>query len=252
MTTPMSPKSTSICTLDEHNRVQFIVAADATAFVDGQRAQKGHLENGQQLRIGRSIWHVEGSAGTPDISSFFGSIGDRISEVAGVEKIEGFKIGDMFSQIWRKRSDEEMEDYFAVGTLTDTPKSADADTGWPRNRGLFFKTFILSALVYVGLLFAYKQFDNQNLVPGLLVIGSFVMPFTLLILFFEVIKVLRNTLPLYSGLKTPVPRRCPLAGRFTVSLSMDQSRRISGMGRRVRRRIRRGNGQGRRPASRAE
>ena len=184
--------------LDEHRRVQFIVAADSTAFVDGQRVTKGHLEHGQQLRIGRSVWHVEGGAGGPDISSFFGSIGERISEVAGVEKIEGFKPGEMFSEIWRKRTDEEMEEYFAVGTAGDTPKLADVDTSWPKP-WLFFKTFILSALVYAGLVFAYNQFQNDNLIPGLLVIGSFVMPFTLLILFFEV-NVLRNV-PLYQVLK---------------------------------------------------
>jgi len=184
--------------LDGHGHVQFIVAADSAAFVDGQRTTKGHLEHGQQLRIGRSVWQVQGGAGGPDISSFFGSIGERISEVAGVEKIEGFKPGEMFSEIWRKRTDEEMEEYFAVGTAGDTPKLADVDTNWPKP-WLFFKTFILSALVYAGLVFAYNQFNNDNLIPGLLVIGSFVMPFTLLILFFEV-NVLRNV-PLYQVLK---------------------------------------------------
>src|SRR5262249_44839602 len=57
----------------------------------------------------------------------------------------------------------------------------------------------LLVLVYCGLYFAFKTFNNPLMIPGLLTVGGFMMPFSLLIFFFEV-NVLRNV-PLYQILK---------------------------------------------------
>jgi RsiW-degrading membrane proteinase PrsW (M82 family) len=179
-------------------KIFFATKAGGAAFVDGQRVEQGTIEARQQLRVGRSLWQLEAPAGSGDISSFLENIGDKISEVAGVEKIEGFSPAAMFSEIWRKRTDEEMEGYFAVGTPTTTPPLAEVDASWPRP-WLFVKIFGLAALVYFGLVFAYQTFNNDLMLPGMLTIGSFVMPFSLLIFFFEV-NVPRNV-PLYQILK---------------------------------------------------
>ncbi len=193
-------------------KLSFTTLDDAPLFVDGQRVATGTLTPGQQLRVGRSLWQIQGTSASGDFYSFIGGIGDRISEVAGAEKIEGFKVTEMFSEIFRRRTDEEMENYFAVGTPFNTPKLADVDPKWPKP-WFFFKTFTLAVLVYWGFLFAYQEFHNDNLLPGLLVIGSFVMPLTLLILFFEV-NVLRNV-PLYQVLKLLM-----LGGMLSLMLSL--------------------------------
>ena len=179
-------------------KVVFHVAADGAAFVDGERRDQGELKPREQLRIGRSLWQIQAAGGAGDIGSFFGNLGDKISEVAGTEKIEGFNAAEMFSEVFRKRTDEEMEHYFAVGTPTTTPKLADVNPSWPRP-WLFVKVFGLATLVYLGFVFAYQTFHNDKMLPGLMTIGGFVMPFSLLIFFFEV-NVLRNV-PLYQILK---------------------------------------------------
>jgi len=198
----------------EGEKLTFNTSPDCVTFIDGQRISKGNIIAGQQLRIGRSLWQIQGGAAGAmgDFYSFIGGLGDRISEVAGGEKIEGFKISEMFSEIWRKRTDEDMETYFAVGTPCNTPKLAEVDPSWPKP-WFFFKTFILAVFVYWGFVFAYDQFKNDNLLPGLLVMGSFVMPTTLLILFFE-INVLRNV-PLYQVLKLAL-----LGGILSLILSL--------------------------------
>jgi RsiW-degrading membrane proteinase PrsW (M82 family) len=178
-------------------KIFFAALHGGAVFLDGQRTQHGTLEAQQQLRAGRSIWQL-GSAPANDLSSFLGNIGQRISDVAGVEKIEGFDLSTMFSEVWRKRTDEEMEDYFAVGADTTTPQLKDVDTSWPRP-WLFVKIFVLAALVYLGLVFAFQTFNNVLMIPALLTMGAFVMPFSLLIFFFEV-NVPRNV-PLYQILK---------------------------------------------------
>jgi RsiW-degrading membrane proteinase PrsW (M82 family) len=198
----------------DNGKLLFDASIDCAAFLDGQRFVSGVIGPAQQLRIGRSLWQVQNAPASSggDFYSFLGGLGDRISEVAGGEKIEGFKISDMFSEIWRKRTDEDMENYFAVGTPCNTPKLNEVDTSWPKP-WFFFKTFVLAVLIYWGFVFAYQEFNNDNLMPGLLVIGSFVMPMTLLILFFE-INVLRNV-PLYQVLKLTV-----LGGLLSLILSL--------------------------------
>ncbi|HEX7576801.1 MAG TPA: PrsW family glutamic-type intramembrane protease [Verrucomicrobiae bacterium] len=170
--------------LELKNGKIFFTAAGGPVFLDGQKLEQGTIAPRQQLRAGRSLWQLETPGAAGDISSFIGNLGDKISEVAGMERIEGFSLSAMFSEVWRKRSDEEMEVYFAVGTATTTPRLQDADTGWPKP-WLFVKIFGLAALVYLGLVFAYKSFNNDLMLPGLLTMGAFVMPFSLLIFFFE-------------------------------------------------------------------
>jgi RsiW-degrading membrane proteinase PrsW (M82 family) len=182
----------------KNGKIFFASAKGCALFVDGQRLDQGTIEPRQQLRVGRSLWQVETAAGSNDVSSLLGSLGSKISEVAGVEKIEGFNFASMFSEIWRKRTDEEMESYFAVGTPTTTPPLAEVDAGWPKP-WLFVKIFGLAALVYLGLVVMYETFNNDKALPGLIMMGSFVMPFSLLVFFFEV-NVPRNV-PLYQILK---------------------------------------------------
>ncbi|MGA3268401.1 MAG: PrsW family glutamic-type intramembrane protease [Verrucomicrobiota bacterium] len=175
-------------------KIFFTATSGNPVFLDGQKLEQGTMAGRQQLRAGRSLWQLEAAASAGGVSSFLGNLGDKISEVAGAEKIEGFSLAAMFSEVWRKRTDEEMEDYFAAGTATTTPRLTEVDTGWPKP-WLFVKIFTLLALVYVGLLFACQNFNNDKMLPGLLTVGGFAMPFSLLIFFFEV-NVPRNV-PLY-------------------------------------------------------
>ncbi len=113
-----------------------------------------------------------------------GNFSRRISNAAGVEHLEGFSIGEMFSEVFKKHSEAEVEEYFTVGTLSTTPTIQDVDTSWPKP-WVFFRTFIGALIVYIGFVQAWKEFKNLNLVPGLIIVGSFAIPFSTLIFFFE-------------------------------------------------------------------
>lgn len=178
-------------------RVRFRILEGAAAFVDGQRTTDGALAPGQQLRLGRSVWRVEGGAAR-GFSEWVDDIGGQISSAAGVEKIQGFNVREMFSAVFQKRSDEEIEQYFSAGGLTNTPPLATVDTSWPKP-WLFFKTFMLAVIVYLCFVFGWQAFKNTNLIPGLITMGSFGIPFSILILFFE-INVPRN-ISLYQVIK---------------------------------------------------
>ena len=182
----------------DNNFPRFRAIDDAPIFVDGHRATEGAIEANQQLRIGRSIWQLGGDLSHGGIPGWLDHIGGQISSVAGLERVKGFNFWEMFSEVIRKRRDEEVEDYFHVGTLATTPAIWEINTSWPKPWA-FFKVFMVSLLVYLGFVFALNIFGNLKLVPGLIITGSFMIPMSLLIFFFEV-NVPRN-ISLYQVLK---------------------------------------------------
>lgn len=185
---------------------------NAPLFVDGQRTQGVDIVPGQQLRIGRSLWRLGAAATSSTAEGWLEDITGRISYVAGVEKIQGFDPREMFSEVFRSRSDEHVEEHFTVGTPSTTPPLSAVDTTWPKP-WVFFKTFTFSVLVYVCFVFAVEEFHNPKLLPGLIMTGTFLIPVSLLIFFFEM-NVLRNV-SLYQVVKLVM-----LGGIMSLILSL--------------------------------
>lgn len=114
----------------------------------------------------------------------FQSTTDKITEKLGIEKIEGFSLGAFFSEAFRKHDPDEVERLLTVGTLETTPMP-NAGMGVMPSPWIFFRVLTGTVLVYLIFKFAWKEYHNINLVPGLIIIGSFAVPFSVLILFFE-------------------------------------------------------------------
>jgi len=112
------------------------------------------------------------------------SIGNRISSLASTEKLDGFSLSDFFSEVFKKRTTDEVDDYFVVGTGRTTPRIEEVATSWPKP-WFFFRVLIFLALIYFGFYFAFEQFVNIKLIPGLIMMGSLAVPLSTVILFFE-------------------------------------------------------------------
>lgn len=119
-----------------------------------------------------------------DSNNIIESVAEGVAKVAGVEQIQGFSLKQMFSEVLKKHSEDEVEEYFTVGTATTTPNIMDVDTNWPKP-WVFFRTLCGALIVYLGFIQAWEEFKNINLIPGLIIVGSFVVPFSTLIFFFE-------------------------------------------------------------------
>jgi RsiW-degrading membrane proteinase PrsW (M82 family) len=143
------------------------------------------LAPGHQLRLGDSLWEVHGGAAASPVMGFVSSMGDHLTNVAGIEKPREWNAREMFADVTTKHRDEDIEEYFTVGTAATTPALATIDAHWPRP-WVFARVFLASVVLYGGFVWAWKTFDNPNLLPGLLVIGTVAIPFSLLIFFFEV------------------------------------------------------------------
>jgi protease PrsW len=182
---------------DGHN-VHIDALGDVAPFVDGHPVGHGTMKPGQQLRLGRSTWQFETRATAPSVREFVNRLGDQLSSVAGIEKPKEWKAGEMFSDVTKTHSDEDIETYLAVGTRATTPPLADVDAHWPKP-WMFVRVFVPSVVVYALFAYAWEHFQNDNMLPGLIITGSAAIPLSLLVFFFEV-NVPRN-ISLYQILK---------------------------------------------------
>jgi RsiW-degrading membrane proteinase PrsW (M82 family) len=164
----------------------------AAVYVDGHLAGGDTaLRPGQQLRVGRSVWRLTSAAGAGDgFVGFIDRLGERISTAAGVEKIQGFSVGEMFSEVLRRRTPEQVEEYFTVGTPTTTPALLSVDTNWPKPWA-FARAFFFSVAAYALLVYGFREFENLYFIPGIMVLGSIAFPLAILVFFFEM-NVVRN------------------------------------------------------------
>jgi protease PrsW len=150
----------------------------------------------------------DGSIGPPPIdqkatikhrtAAAFDGITGRITSIAGVEKIEGLHRKDFFSETFKKRTDDEIDELFTTGTKATTPPLKTIDTRWP-HPWLFLRAAIVAVLLYVAFYVGLAHFGNPNFLPGLMLVGSFAIPLATLILFVEM-NVPRN-MSLYQTFK---------------------------------------------------
>jgi len=92
---------------------------------------------------------------------------------------------DLFSDIKKKHTTEEAEEIFICGTEATTPEKINMSGNWPKP-WLYARVFLAMFIAFLFLGIAVGIFGNANAVPGFLFIGSMMVPFTVLIMFFEI------------------------------------------------------------------
>ena len=119
-----------------------------------------------------------------------GAIHAKVASAIGIEKLKGFSLSDLFSEVFSKHSRTEVENYFTIGTEKSTPDILDVDASWPKP-WLFTRMIIASLVLYFLMWFGWKMWANTKLLPGLMLVGSFAIPISTLVLFVE-LNVRRN------------------------------------------------------------
>lgn len=173
---------TSNATDMETNSHEHTVAHTAnveTADVDSEQ------QAAQQVAATSDRAHSHHAANFSDqVKDTFLQATERINRMVGEEGQIDLNLRDVFSDIFKKHSKEEAEKLFITGTELTTPKEKDISTSWPKP-WLFARIFVVFAITYLLLSISAYTFDNIYAIPGLIVIGSFAVPFSLLIFFWE-------------------------------------------------------------------
>ncbi len=123
---------------------------------------------------------------------------DRFNDFTGLEKLEGFSVSELFSEMFKKHQEEDIEEFFTVGTPRSTPAIDQVDTRWPRP-WMFFRALAASIGIYLLFDIAWQYFLNPNLLPGMMLMGTLAVPFSGLLFFYEVNA--RRNISLYRVLK---------------------------------------------------
>jgi RsiW-degrading membrane proteinase PrsW (M82 family) len=92
---------------------------------------------------------------------------------------------DLVVNVFKKHSLEERENTFICGTLQTAPKERDICSKWVKP-WLYSRIFILFTFTFIALVALLRVFRNVLAFPGIIFIGAFIIPFTLLIFFWEV------------------------------------------------------------------
>ncbi|GBF74880.1 putative PrsW family intramembrane metalloprotease [Paenibacillus sp. 598K] len=125
------------------------------------------------------------SSRSPSSGGMLQDFADRLHRVAGFEERVEIKLKDIFSDTFKRHSETDAERLFIVGTSTTTPTMDQLIETWPKP-WLFMRIFIVAMIGFLGFYLGFMFFENANLLPGLIMVGSFVVPISLLIFFWEI------------------------------------------------------------------
>ncbi|MGN0833946.1 MAG: PrsW family glutamic-type intramembrane protease [Kiritimatiellia bacterium] len=127
---------------------------------------------------------VENALSEEGVKKSAEAVGKKFREFTGTEKLEGFSVGALFADVFKKHTVDEIESYFTVGTPNTVPDLKDVDVSWPRP-WMFLRALIGSGVVYFLFACASEQFKNVYLIPGQIMTGAMAIPLATLLFFFE-------------------------------------------------------------------
>jgi len=122
--------------------------------------------------------------GKGNANNIFSNIVHKVADAAGIDTPAELKLSKVFSDVFKKHTHEEAERLFIAGTAQTTPNIQNALDIWPKP-WLFARIFLIIIICYFGLYVGFDVFENANFLPGLIIMGSFMVPISLLIFFWE-------------------------------------------------------------------
>ncbi|HEU4472576.1 MAG TPA: PrsW family glutamic-type intramembrane protease [Flavisolibacter sp.] len=152
--------------------------------INGSIIARSVLHPNDVLRIGKSIWKTVLPAEEINPEPEPSSMRDHFTNFIGLEELRDLRLKDIFSQVFKKHTLVQMEDQLVTGTISSTPGLTDIETTWARP-WLFSRMLVVSVAISILMIIGFRTFENPNLIPGLIFIGSFAVPVSTLIFFLE-------------------------------------------------------------------
>lgn len=129
---------------------------------------------------------TDNRSGQSNSGNITSSLMEKLNEYVGNENHSSeLNWKDLFSTVFRRHSKEEAEDIFICGTLKTTPPLDEVSSTWPKP-WLYSRILLCFGVTYALLYMCLSVLENPIVVPGLVIVGSFAVPFATLVLFMEV------------------------------------------------------------------
>lgn len=130
-------------------------------------------------------WYPQGWQQPRDNRNQIEQLLDKVNEMTGSTEPVKLHMSYLIDSVSRSHTREEAEDIFICGTARTTPPENAISVAWP-HPWLYSRILGIFLIATAGLLFTARYFQNPNLLPGLMFIGSTMVPFAVLFFFFEV------------------------------------------------------------------
>ncbi|MBR3157779.1 MAG: PrsW family intramembrane metalloprotease [Atopobiaceae bacterium] len=111
-------------------------------------------------------------------------ITDHVEGILGDGSHIDLDFSHFFSEVSHRHTKEEAEEIFICGTPTTTPTIQEAGYRW-RRPWLYSRMLSIMLLSLAGLLLVWICFQNAVTLPGIILLGSFAVPFATLVFFYE-------------------------------------------------------------------
>ena len=110
---------------------------------------------------------------------------DHLNEYVGNDRPADLNWRMLFTDVFKSHTVEEAEDIFICGTHATTPPPQLVSKEWPRP-WLYSRVFLMFTAAFALLWLCCNLFGNPNALPGMIVVGSFTVPLSTMIMFMEV------------------------------------------------------------------
>ncbi|MBU3606805.1 PrsW family intramembrane metalloprotease [Polynucleobacter sp. MWH-Creno-3A4] len=117
-------------------------------------------------------------------TTFVGKLTHGVTNKLELDDIQSFSIKELFSNALKRHSQDEVESALSVGTISTTPHLEESMTILP-HPWMFSKFLFIYVTAFMIFLFLWNITENLNLIPALIMIGSFAVPISMVVFFFE-------------------------------------------------------------------
>ncbi|WP_268913384.1 PrsW family intramembrane metalloprotease [Lentilactobacillus sp. SPB1-3] len=130
-------------------------------------------------KVGSFVW--------TGVKRNYDNLDDNIAKHLGENNDETVEIhlSKMFSEVFKRHTQDEADKLFIVGTKTTTP-SLKKVSSRPVKPWFFSRIFLVLAISFSMLMLLLYLFKSDKAIPGMIFIGSLAVPFSLLMMFFEI------------------------------------------------------------------
>ena len=144
---------------------------------------------------------------------------EELGKVGEGEGFGDFNFNNLLKGFLKKKTDAEIEDSLIVGTEKTTPEISDISLKYPEP-WLFGRLLLGSIILFYGFVAVYKQFEVANLIPAIILTGSFAVPISSLFFFFEL--NIRRNIPIWH-----VMRLVLMGGLLSIFITLLLSQNVS-------------------------
>jgi RsiW-degrading membrane proteinase PrsW (M82 family) len=120
----------------------------------------------------------------PKPSSLWESATTVLNQYTGESGPVNINLKNLFSEVFKRHSQNEAEEIFIAGTATTTPLVSKISSEWGRP-WLFSRILIFFGLIFMLLVYIATDMGNEYAIPGVIMTGAFTVPLSALVFFFE-------------------------------------------------------------------